>query len=777
MKEMCRIIILVALSFVCNNIRAAKDFEIDGLYYGIISMQDKTVEVSGSSTGITSVVIPETVSFRNIEFRVIGIGPSTFANQENLVNVVMPNSIEYIGESSFEKCKKLTDIHFPHNLRVVADYAFSFSGITGELRLPNSVDSIGRGAFNECGSLTSLSLENTQVNTLGSFSFYACTKVKSINLPSSLKVIGDGAFAVCFIKETGTEYYSLRIPDSVTTIGSDALSSTGLDIIYFPKELRELGNNALLGSTSLKEIDLTNCDKLETIGKQAFFAVLCEVQLPNSVKTIGAEAFSYSDITKLTLPNSLKSIREKLFAGCKKLEYVYVPSSVTSCASDAFSDCINLKTIDVPKLGRFLGIKGFPQKLVKNVKLNGEELAENLEVEIEEGQDYVYSYLSGSDAIGSISCFSKYVTFDKSAFKNCKNLKTLTFDGDMIGGWIYEQAFFGCENLKTITFPSKLHLGKSAFGDCKSLEVLKLPYECSIGSNAFQSCTNLKSVTMPVTSSEVASAAFADCSNIEEVIATSRDPYNISPSAFNTVVLNFSTLRVPWDMVEWYKLVEGWKDFYNIEKLPHDNNDVPVELTADSYTIEYGDTIPNFTFKRVGSMLDGEPEIACDAHLGSSVGVYNIVISKGSLQNYNDTYVNGTLTITKAPLTVSVGNYTREYGIDNPDFELKYEGWKLNEDVNVLIKEPWAVCKAMQDSEPGEYPITLEGGEAQNYEFKFINGLLTITEASGVVELQSNTETFDVYTINGVRIRRQVTSLQGLPSGVYVVNKKVVLVK
>ena len=242
---MCRIIILVALIFGCNNIKAAKDFEIDGLYYGIISMQDKTVEVSGAPTDITSVVIPETVTFRNVEFRVIGIGPSTFANQENLVNVVMPNSIEYIGESSFEKCKKLTDIHFPHNLRVISDNAFSFSGIAGELVLPNTVDSIGKGAFNECGSLTSLSLENTQVKNLGSSSFYACTKVKSIKLPPTLKVIGGGAFGLCFVKETGTEYYSLHIPDSVTTIGTAALSSTGLDEIYFPKELRELGDFVL----------------------------------------------------------------------------------------------------------------------------------------------------------------------------------------------------------------------------------------------------------------------------------------------------------------------------------------------------------------------------------------------------------------------------------------------------------------------------------------------------------------------------------------------------
>lgn len=154
-----------------------------------------------------------------------------------------------------------------------------------------------------------------------------------------------------------------------------------------------------------------------------------------------------------------------------------------------------------------------------------------------------------------------------------------------------------------------------------------------------------------------------------------------------------------------------------------------VTFTARDYTVEYGEPQPTFGYDYTteGEEQSGEPVIACEAVQGSPVGTYPILISKGDVKNYNDHYFNGTLTITPAPLTVSVaGEYSRYEGEENPDFLLSYSGWKMEDDERVLTSKPMVVCEADVLSPAGEYPIMVMGGEAQNYTLLYIGGVLTV---------------------------------------------------
>lgn len=202
----------------------------------------------------------------------------------------------------------------------------------------------------------------------------------------------------------------------------------------------------------------------------------------------------------------------------------------------------------------------------------------------------------------------------------------------------------------------------------------------------------------------------------------------------------------------------------------------PVTITAKSYSREYGEANPTFEFTSEGAALTGTPEITCEATATSPVGTYPIIIKKGTVTNYNDTYVNGTLTITKAPLTVKVEDATREQYLENPEFVISYTGWKVGDDESVLIKKPTATTEATKDSPVGEYTIVVSGGEAKNYELKYQNGVLTIIESTGIAEI-SVTSPADVYTLQGHKVRTRATTLDGLPKGVYVVNGKKVIVK
>lgn len=199
-------------------------------------------------------------------------------------------------------------------------------------------------------------------------------------------------------------------------------------------------------------------------------------------------------------------------------------------------------------------------------------------------------------------------------------------------------------------------------------------------------------------------------------------------------------------------------------------------VRAKNYTRSYGDENPVFEFTVEGSALDGEPVISCEATVASPVGSYLIVVHQGTVKNRFVTYIDGVLTVEKTPLTVSVGNYTREQYQDNPDFLIDYEGWKLGEDESVLKAKPRARTLATFDSPVGEYDIVVSGGLATNYEFHYVNGTLTITEASGITEMTTD-HPVDVYTLMGSKVKARTTTLEGLPKGIYIVNGKKVVVR
>lgn len=190
----------------------------------------------------------------------------------------------------------------------------------------------------------------------------------------------------------------------------------------------------------------------------------------------------------------------------------------------------------------------------------------------------------------------------------------------------------------------------------------------------------------------------------------------------------------------------------------------PVTITAKNYSRAYGEENPVFEFTSTGGAVTGTPEITCEATKTSPVGTYPIVISKGTVTNLGDTYVNGTLTITPATLTISAGNYTKRQGEENPQFVASYEGFKNNETNEVLIKQPTISTIVTKATAPGEYPVTITGAEAQNYAISYINGLLKVLEADAIViKADNKTITYGddipefTYTVEGA-------SLQGSPS-------------
>ena len=164
-------------------------------------------------------------------------------------------------------------------------------------------------------------------------------------------------------------------------------------------------------------------------------------------------------------------------------------------------------------------------------------------------------------------------------------------------------------------------------------------------------------------------------------------------------------------------------------------------LTAKSYSRVYGETNPELDYTVNGGVLQGTPDIACAVTKTSDVGTYDIIISRGSISNPNVQFVNGKLTVTAAPLTVSVGTYTMRQGDPMPQFAATYSGFRNNEAEEVLSVKPQFACEANENSAPGTYKINVSGAEAKNYAIEYVSGTLTILSAVTTDEMMVSTTT------------------------------------
>lgn len=184
MKKIFTLLFLSFLLFNATNAWAAYDFTYNGLYFKVISLEDKTCMLvdrqnyydDGNSWLVNSsysgnIVVPEIAKINDKEFSVIKIGYGAFY-RANIQSISLPNSIIEIQSHAFYGCTCRT-IKLPDGLKTIGNWAFGNSNIQA-INIPDAVQYIGDRAFK------------------------GCAKLKSLKLSKGLKQIGDEAFAEIF---------------------------------------------------------------------------------------------------------------------------------------------------------------------------------------------------------------------------------------------------------------------------------------------------------------------------------------------------------------------------------------------------------------------------------------------------------------------------------------------------------------------------------------------------------------------------------------------------
>ncbi|MGA2068523.1 MAG: MBG domain-containing protein [Thermoguttaceae bacterium] len=170
----------------------------------------------------------------------------------------------------------------------------------------------------------------------------------------------------------------------------------------------------------------------------------------------------------------------------------------------------------------------------------------------------------------------------------------------------------------------------------------------------------------------------------------------------------------------------------------------PLTVTANNQSRTYGAADPTLTAGYSGfvngqtlatSGVSGSPSLTGSDTVGSPAGSYVITAAQGTLaaQNYSFIFVNGTLTVTPAPLTVTANNQSRTYGAADPTLTAGYSGFVNGQTLATsgVSGSPSLTGGDTAGSPVGSYVITAAQGTlaAQNYSFTFVNGTLTVTPA------------------------------------------------
>jgi len=156
-------------------------------------------------------------------------------------------------------------------------------------------------------------------------------------------------------------------------------------------------------------------------------------------------------------------------------------------------------------------------------------------------------------------------------------------------------------------------------------------------------------------------------------------------------------------------------------------------FTGTEFTTEGlvpGDPVPGVTISSPGAPATAD------------VGKYIISIEGGADDNYNFTYVSGTLTVGKSVLIATADNKTRVYGSENPQLSITYTGFFKNEDASLLDVAPVATTIALNTSDAGSYVITLSGGSDNNYDLNLVNGNLKIIKAPLIIKADDKTKVY-----------------------------------
>ena len=517
--------------------------EFEGNQYPVIKINDN---VFADNTNLTAVTLPAGL---------VEIGASAFLGCQNLESVVFPESLTTFGRDAFNDCRLLKAIKIPSGITTIPDRCFYGCSSLESVTISEGVTAIGDDAFQSC-NLNALTLPES-LETIGIYAFCNNSSLKSVNIPAKVKTIGARAFYDCGLTES-------VIPEGVQTIGDYAFYNNSLKNLTLPSTIKTIGNYAFYGFSVYLQSIICNAVTPPMLGENAIGSSVKEIKVPISSIAAYKQANGWKDftnyyggdvvnngityridengatitaaeatLTEANIPSVVEfegnqypviKINDRVFSGNTNLTSVTLPESLTTLGDRAFYACKSLKTIKIPS-----GVTTIP-----------------------------FQCFLECSSLESVTIPDGVTTIGVNAFFGC-SLKELTLPESLEA--IGSIAFSGNRSLKSVNIPAKVKtIESSAFSFCDLTDLVIPEGVQIIGGSAF--CGNsLKKLILPSTITSIGDEAFRYNSDFQSIICNAATPPTLGANAFDGEIT--PGIKVPMASIVAYRQAEGWKTFTN----------------------------------------------------------------------------------------------------------------------------------------------------------------------------------------------------------------------
>lgn len=533
--------LLLMLLSLCSMASYAYDFEVDGLYYNLLSASEKTVLFAGYANGETqeNLDIPVTVSSRGVQFSVVGIADNS---NISVRNAILPEHIKQLGEHSFAKVGTL---RFNSTVSKLPAY---FCEQADSIFVAGNVTSLGIMSLGDVGYLY-FEYSDTPCNTSNHI---ANAKTLILNRDISTKIWLGNSFG------TGirTLSYGTASNETGPTVMHDYLLAglSSLERLIIRPSIKSIGG----------DVGLQSCKNLSSLVIEESPSILSmgsyyHVEYKNyHYHYIYDNLFINCRLNEIYLGRSLfiPSYRKESIKSGSGVDATFTDYDLTSPFYKYGTPLRKVTIADNVKVSPYLFYESY--YLEEPSIGNGVEICENAFLDCR--------------ALKSIKLPTSF-TLHGNAFANCQvaKLDNLSdkFDNVVIDG----DPFTGCDyirnNLKSLKLNAESIQLKDAFCNYDKLQVLEIVCNSgTIGEGAFKNNGRLQHVSMSGNIQSIGNNAFLNCTSLTEIGCDMPMPPKCLKSPFEGVNKWNATLYVPKEAKEKYSVADGWKDFLFVEEMP-----------------------------------------------------------------------------------------------------------------------------------------------------------------------------------------------------------------
>ena len=412
--------------------------EEDGVPYTYVELDDGTVEIRSYTGKRRFITVPEKIDGKIVS----SIGDEAFRNQTGLRRVTLPEGLINIGRAAFQNCSGLF-----------------------EADIPDSVEKIGAEAFFNTVNMRTLSLsENSRLESIGSEAF-GNSALEAITLPARVSSVDSTAFFGC-----------TSLP-AVEVVPNNPYFRSGNGVLYNATQ------TALLVYPAGKPYTdrFTVPESVTTVEACAFaHASVRNIDL-SAVQTIESNAFLYSELVSIVLPDSVRRTGSALFSGCEQLREVTLGSGMGTVSDKMFENCRALTRVEIPSQIYSIGERAFAGSGLEQILFEKDSrLAE------------ICAEAFSATGLKSIEIPREVSLIGRSAFSGASLLSSVTFTEDSNLRFIGNQAFLGTAQLSEILLPEGLEtVGDEAFARSGLNEVTVPAGIISFGTGVFSYCDAL----------------------------------------------------------------------------------------------------------------------------------------------------------------------------------------------------------------------------------------------------------------------------------------------